>query len=98
MKIFIKAYFRNKLGTKNSRRLRKEEKCPCILYSLNNKEIPIYLKYDEIFKLKNIKNVYNKKIIIIFDKINYLVKINEIQRHIFKNNILHIDFFLIKKI
>ncbi|BGI51339.1 MAG: hypothetical protein BucCj_0950 [Buchnera aphidicola (Ceratovacuna japonica)] len=96
MKIVIKAFYRNDIGTRNSKRLRKNKKCPCILYSVKKKSIPIYLKIDQILKLKFIKDIYKKNIVIYLNKINYLVKILEVQRHVFKNEILHIDFFLLK--
>ncbi|WP_343184129.1 50S ribosomal protein L25 [Buchnera aphidicola (Ceratovacuna keduensis)] len=96
MKIIIKAHYRNNLGTRNSKRLRKQNKYPCILYSVKKKSIPIYLKINQILKLKFLEDIYKKNIIIYLNKIKYLVKILEIQRHVFKNEILHIDFFLLK--
>ncbi|WP_343154872.1 50S ribosomal protein L25 [Buchnera aphidicola (Pseudoregma panicola)] len=96
MNTVIKAYYRNDLGTKNSKRLRKYKKYPCILYSVKNKSIPIYLKLSQMLKLKFMENIYKKNIIISLNKVNYLVKILEIQRHVFKNEILHLDFFLLK--
>ncbi|WP_343188304.1 50S ribosomal protein L25 [Buchnera aphidicola (Ceratoglyphina bambusae)] len=98
METILNVNIRNLIGTNNINKLKNQNKCPAILYSIENKSVPIELDEKEIFKLKFMKNIYLKKIFIILNKKKYLVKIKEIQRHVFKNNILHIDFLFIKQI
>ncbi len=96
-KFTIKVKYRNKKGTNNCKKIRKKNKIPAIIYIKNKKNILIKIKYNKIFnilkKKKNIKNIkfnlkfYNKKL---------KCKIKEIQKHPYKNKILHIDFFIFK--
>ncbi|WP_343189178.1 50S ribosomal protein L25 [Buchnera aphidicola (Chaitoregma tattakana)] len=98
MNIVFIAHFRNKYGTRSSKVLRNKKQYPCILYPVNGMSVPIYLKENEIFKLKDIKNIYSEHITIILNTNKYLSQIKEVQRHAFKSNILHIDFFIKKQL
>ncbi len=88
----IKANLRKKKGTKNSRKLRKKNKIPAIIYS-KKKNFLISIKYNKFFNLikKNLK-LENILFIIKIKKKKIICKIKEIQKHPFKNKILHIDF------
>ncbi len=88
----IKANLRKEKGTKNSKKLRKKNQIPAIIYS-KKKNFLISIKYNKFFNLikKNIK-LENILFIIKIKKKKIICKIKEIQKHPFKNKILHIDF------
>ncbi len=92
-KIIIKADYRYKIGTNNSNKIRKKNYIPAIIYNKNKKNIKIKIKYNLIWNIiKNKKNIKNIKIKIKIKKKKIKCKIKEIQKHPFKNKILHIDF------
>lgn len=94
----IAADFKLKTNTSESRRLRKKEKCPAIIYKNNQySNLMITLKYNDIQNPKIIKYLYKNNIIqLIIDQNKTLtVKIQDIQYHAFKPKIIHIDFLLV---
>ncbi len=92
-KFIIKAKYRYKLGTQNSKKIRKKNYIPSIIYNKNKKNINIKIKYNSIWNIiKNKKKIKNIIIIIDIKKKKIICKIKEIQKHPFKNKILHIDF------
>lgn len=80
------------------KRLRKNEKCPAIIYGRNYKNIPIELN-QIIIQHPNVKTqLYKNNTISLNIKNNssITVKIQTIQYHPFKSKIIHIDFLKIK--
>ncbi|AAO26863.1 50S ribosomal protein L25 [Buchnera aphidicola str. Bp (Baizongia pistaciae)] len=84
---------RTKCGKKASRRLRLQNKFPAIIHVSLISNISIELSQNDFIniEMKN-SDFYKSEVILIVDKVKYIVKIQEIQRHAFKSKILHIDF------
>lgn len=94
----IQAEIRSKKKTAESRRLRKQGKCPAIIYkNAQYSNIAIFLDQNKIQNPKNFIHFYkNNQIKLIINKNNtFIVKIQNIQYHPFKSKIIHIDFLLI---
>lgn len=88
--ITIQSDFRLDIKTSATRRLRKQKKCPAIIYNhttiaLNNHDLqnPNILKH--FYKNNIIKLIMN-------DNTSIIVKIHDIHYHHFKSEIIHIDF------
>lgn len=93
--LIIKAFNRIKTGTRSSRRLRKFNKLPAVLYGKNFNSLSIELDYNSLLNVYNKIDILKNKIKIILDNNFFFVKVKNIQYHSFKKKILHIDFFLI---
>ncbi len=98
-KIFILVKQKKNSGTKYSKKIRNKKFIPAIIYGKNKKNIMLYLKHDYIYNIIK-KNQIKHKIKKINFKLkiknkNINVRIKEIQKHPFKNKILHIDFLYI---
>ncbi|UAJ65782.1 50S ribosomal protein L25 [Candidatus Schneideria nysicola] len=96
---------RNKVGKSASRRNRRNNKCPAIIYGKdNNSTLPIILDNESILIInKNLilleksKNLYSKNKILlkIENKESVQTIIQAIQYHPFKSQIIHVDFMRI---
>ncbi|MDT9587154.1 MAG: 50S ribosomal protein L25 [Candidatus Arsenophonus melophagi] len=93
--ITINATICKKQGTGASRRLRKNNKLPAIIYGGNQKPVSIALNHDEVFIQKN-KAEFYKKLTLIVDGIKNTVKVQAIQYHPVKPKLTHIDFLRIE--
>ncbi len=92
-KINLKIEYRKKIGSNYSKKIRNKNKIPAIIYGKKKKNILIKINHNDIYN-KIIKNQHNKKMIF-YLKLNNLkikTKIKNIQKHPYKNKILHIDF------
>ncbi|AKC60625.1 50S ribosomal protein L25 [Blochmannia endosymbiont of Camponotus (Colobopsis) obliquus] len=90
------AVTRKKLGTQASRRLRLQKQYPAIIYGKNILPISISLNYNHYFNIQQIKKIYKEKMILIINQKNEtMVKIQEVTYHPFKPIIMHIDFIRI---
>ncbi|UAJ66308.1 50S ribosomal protein L25 [Candidatus Schneideria nysicola] len=94
---------RNKVGKSASRRNRRNNKCPAIIYGKNS-TLPIILDNESILIInKNLilleksKNLYSKNKILlkIENKESVQTIIQAIQYHPFKSQIIHVDFMRI---
>lgn len=94
----VTANIRTKKKTAASRKLRKKNKCPAVIYR-NNKDpnLIISLNYNEIQHPKISCNFHKNKIfkLIINKDTVFVVKIHDIQYHPFKLKIIHVDFIII---
>lgn len=93
----IQADIRKKKKTAESRRLRKQNRCPAIIYkNTQYSNLSISLDHNEIQHPKIIIHFYkNKQLKLLINKDTILVKIQDIQYHPCKLQIIHIDFLLI---
>ncbi|CAL1328954.1 50S ribosomal protein L25 [Candidatus Providencia siddallii] len=92
--ITINAITRHNCGKSSSKKLRKNNKTPAIIYGNNIKPIHIIIMQNEIINKKNNKDFYSI-LNLILDKKKIKVKIQDIQYHPFKNKFVHIDFIII---
>lgn len=85
------AYSRNKTGRVHNNFLRENDKIPCIIYGLNFLEKVYVFKKDIDIILDKYKNG-NVLFNCTFNDNNFLVLVKEIQKHSYKNSVLHMDF------
>ncbi|AKC60035.1 50S ribosomal protein L25 [Blochmannia endosymbiont of Polyrhachis (Hedomyrma) turneri] len=91
--LVIHAEHRKKIGTKNSRKLRRQNKCPGVIYGKQQPNITIIINQNIISNIQRTNDFYKKTIeIIINNNQRYITKICHIQYHPFKKTITHIDF------
>ncbi len=98
--ILIPVKYKKEKGSKYSKKIRNNNFIPGIIYGKKKKNIMFYLKHDTIYntikknqlKYKNIENLVFK---LKFKHKIIKSKIKKIQKHPFKNKILHIDFMYI---
>ncbi|WP_192458428.1 50S ribosomal protein L25 [Musicola keenii] len=91
--ITINAEVRNEQGKSASRRLRNTGKFPAIVYGGNEAPVSIVLDHDIV------KNLEDRNSAALFGEIELVidgkatkVKIQAVQRHVFKPKLTHIDF------
>ncbi|QCI25898.1 50S ribosomal protein L25 [Buchnera aphidicola] len=91
--IIIYGEQRIKIGKSASRKLRNvNNKIPSVVYGLNKPTLYISLDHDKVFHLQNDKNFYKNIITLKISDQQYLVSVHAVQRHCFKQRLLHIDF------
>ncbi|XRX43205.1 MAG: 50S ribosomal protein L25 [Buchnera aphidicola (Tetraneura sorini)] len=90
--IEIIATIRKNFGSKMSRRIRKKNKLPAIIYGKSKKNLGIEIEHDKFINFFKIKNFHKQDVLLIIENKEYLVKIKKIDWHVFKTKILHVDF------
>lgn len=80
-----------------TRRLRRKNKCPAIIYGCNQKNLTIEFSQHTIQHPNISIQIYQNNIILlnIENKKSIKVKIQKIQHHPFQPKIIHIDFLYI---
>ncbi|PWC10339.1 50S ribosomal protein L25 [Brenneria roseae subsp. americana] len=90
--ITIKAEARKEQGKGASRRLRIAGKFPAIVYGGSEAPVAIELDHD-IVKNQELKpGFYGETVILSIDGKEIQVKVQAVQRHVFKPKLTHIDF------
>ena len=79
-------------GKGASRRLRKEEKVPSIIYGGTKEPLMISLNIHEITHLLEDENTFTSVLDLVVGKSKDSVVIKDIQRHPAKNTVFHVDF------
>ena len=79
-------------GKGASRRLRKEEKVPSIIYGGTKEPLMISLNIHEITRLLEDENTFTSVLDLVVGKSKDSVVIKDIQRHPAKNTVFHVDF------
>ncbi|OQM34439.1 50S ribosomal protein L25 [bacterium endosymbiont of Pedicinus badii] len=92
----IQAKIRKLLGKLNSKKIRKDNLIPAVLYEKNKKSISVFLKNKDIINAKKKENFYKNTINLYIENTVRKVKIQYIQWHPFKEKIMHIEFKIIK--
>ncbi len=95
MNLTINALTRNCQGKGASRRLRRNNKIPAIVYGTDKKPSKITLDIFEITHLLENEESYTSILNLIVNKKKEAVIIKNLQRHPAKNSITHIDFLRI---
>ncbi len=91
--IQVKATSRSVLGKGASRRLRRENLVPGILYGADEDPQPINLKHNEVIKhLENDQFYSNLLMVSVDGKEAVRTVLRDVQRHPYKQQILHLDF------
>ncbi len=87
--IEIKGTFRTELGKKSSKKIRKQDHVPCVIYG---KEKNIHFYTHEI-SFKNLVYTPEAHLVkLVIDDKEYRVVLKDMQFHPVKDNILHADF------
>ena len=92
MSITVNALVREDQGKGASRRLRKEEKVPSIIYGGTTEPLMISLNIHEITHLLEDENTFTSVLDLVVGKSKDSVVIKDIQRHPAKNTVFHVDF------
>ncbi|MCS5589295.1 MAG: 50S ribosomal protein L25/general stress protein Ctc [Candidatus Thioglobus sp.] len=92
MSITVNAFVREDQGKGASRRLRKEEKVPSIVYGGTKEPLMISLNIHEITHLLEDENTFTSVLDLVVGKSKDSVVIKDIQRHPAKNTVFHVDF------
>ena len=90
--ITLDAVVRSDLGKGASRRLRREDKVPAILYGADKTPVSITLDHNKVIKAQEQESFYTQVLTLNIggEKVSALVK--DVQRHAFKPKITHLDF------
>lgn len=91
VKFELTAQKRNHVGKGASRRLRRQNQVPAILYGAHKEAIPITLSQREINKALENEAFYSNVLTIKLDGTSEKAVLKDMQRHPFKPLILHID-------
>ena len=95
MSITVNAIVREDQGKGASRRLRKEEKVPSIVYGGGKAPLMISLNIHEITHLLENEDTFTSVLDLVVDKSKEAVVIKDIQRHPARKSISHVDFLRI---
>ncbi len=92
MKIAIKAETRKVQGTGASRRLRRAEKVPAIVYGGGKDATVVELDHNEIYHKLKLEAFHASILDMELDGKNEQVLLRDVQMHAWKQNVLHVDF------
>lgn len=87
----INAEIRKEQGKGASRRLRKNNKLPAIVYGGDQEPVAIELSHDEVINQES-KPEFYEVLTLVVDGKKTKVKVQAVQRHPFKPKLTHIDF------
>ncbi|MEH0834999.1 50S ribosomal protein L25 [Pectobacterium cacticida] len=90
--ITIKAEVRKDQGKGASRRLRSAGKFPAIVYGGSEAPLSIELDHDTVKNQEIKEGFYGETVILSIDGKEVHVKVQAVQRHVFKPKLTHIDF------
>ena len=88
----IDAGLRQNKGKGASRRLRKEDLVPGIVYGLNIAPVSIQVSHRELMRLLENDRIYTSMIKMKLDGKTETVVLRDLHRHVYKPRILHFDF------
>ncbi|MFT4994569.1 MAG: large subunit ribosomal protein L25 [Paraglaciecola sp.] len=88
----LDAEIRTDLGKGASRRLRHADKVPAVLYGAGQEAVSLTLAHNKVFQAQGFEAFYSHVLTINVDgkKVEALVK--DMQRHPFKERVMHLDF------
>jgi large subunit ribosomal protein L25 len=88
----LDAEVRSDLGTGASRRLRRADKVPAVLYGAEKEAVSLTLAHNKVIKSQEDEGFYSHILTLNIggEKVEAILK--DIQRHPFKPRILHLDF------
>ena len=88
----LSATIRNRLGSSESRLLRRQGRVPGILYGAERAPQPISFEYKTLLKATTDESFHSQIIDIALEGEKERVILKELQRHPLKSRILHVDF------
>jgi large subunit ribosomal protein L25 len=91
-KLQLNAEVRNDAGKGASRRLRREDKVPAIIYGAGKKPQAISLEHKKVQKALESEDSYTQILTLNLENHPEQVVLKDMQRHAYKPRILHMDF------
>lgn len=88
----IEATVRQDKGRGASRRLRREERVPGVVYGGGKEPVSLSIEHKKIVKSLGVEAFYSKILTLKTDSKNEKVILKDVQRHPFKASVLHVDF------
>ncbi|CAQ83757.1 MULTISPECIES: 50S ribosomal protein L25 [Photorhabdus] len=88
----INAEVRKEQGKGASRRLRRANKFPAIVYGGKQEPVSIELDHDQVINMEHKAEFYSEILTLVIDGKETKVKVQAVQRHPFKPKLAHIDF------
>ena len=88
----IEAQVRNDLGKGASRRLRREEKVPAVIYGGEQDPVSLTLSHSAMLKGLESEAFYSSVLTVKIDGKAEKAILRDLQRHAFKPKLLHVDF------
>jgi len=92
----FEAVIRNDLGKSASRRLRREEKVLGVIYGGDEAATPVVLEQRKVFKALEHDAVYSHILNMSINGKKQQVVLKDLQRHPYKQVVLHMDFLRVK--
>ncbi|WP_417762661.1 50S ribosomal protein L25 [Shewanella sp.] len=94
MSYTIPAAIRTEIGKGSSRRLRREDKVPAVIYGTGSGKEPVSIVIDhkDIINIQTNDDFYTSVLTIVLDGKEVAVRAQAMQRHVFKPIIEHVDF------
>ncbi len=88
----FEAQLRSDLGKGASRRLRRDEMVPAVIYGAGQEALSLTLDHNKIFIAQATDAFYNEPVTLVIEGKEVVAKVVAIQRHPVKAKILHLDF------
>ncbi len=95
-KLQLNAVARTDVGKGASRRLRHQDIVPAIVYGIGKEPEMLALKHNEVIKALENEAFYSQIINLNVDGKSQQVVLKDLQRHVYKPKIMHMDFLRIK--
>src|ERR1700722_2623009 len=95
-KFELEAVVRHEIGKGASRRLRREEKVPGVIYGGGKKTVSLTLEHNKVAKALDNEAFYSHILTLKTGTESERVILKDVQRHPYKPRIAHIDFQRIK--
>lgn len=88
----LNAELRSELGTGASRRLRREEKVPAVLYGADKEAVSLVLEHNKVIKAQEDEGFYTHILTLNIGGESVEAILKDVQRHPYKPKVLHLDF------
>lgn len=85
------------IGSRSSRRLRKEGKIPAVVYGAGDPPTPVAVEWSELRAALTTPAGFNALITLQFDDIERLTIVKDMQRHPVRRDVTHVDFIIIDR-
>jgi large subunit ribosomal protein L25 len=88
----FEAQVRSDLGKGASRRLRRDEKIPAVVYGAGQEAVSVVVDFNKITVAQAFDSFYSETITLVVDGKEVAVKVAAVQRHPVKSKVVHLDF------
>ena len=93
----IQAELRTDTGKGASRRLRRADKVPAILYGANKEAVSITLDHNKVNNMADYEAFYSHILTLVIDGKKHQAILKDVQRHPYKPKLTHLDFQRVEK-